>query len=69
LLKTLKENGISYADNFNEAVILTDYAVEARYLIISEPVTEDEYKEAVQMAKLVYNWVEFEIDRQHKLGI
>ncbi|MGE5682602.1 MAG: HEPN domain-containing protein [Bacillota bacterium] len=69
LLKTLKVNGISYPDDFNEAVILTDYAVETRYPIVSEPVTEEEYKEAVRIAELVYNWVESEIDRQYKLGI
>lgn len=69
LLKTLKLNGVSYPDEFNEAVILTDYAVETRYPIVSEPVTEEEYKEAVRIANLVYNWTESEIDRQLKLRI
>lgn len=69
LLKTLKVNGVSYPDDFNEAVILTDYAVETRYPIVSEPLTEEEYKEAVRIAELVYNWIEAEIDKQYKLGI
>ncbi|MGE5497359.1 MAG: HEPN domain-containing protein [Syntrophothermus sp.] len=69
LLKTLKINGISYPDEFKNAVTLTDYAVETRYPVISEPVTEEEYKEAVQIAEQVYNWVESEVDKQYKLGI
>lgn len=38
LLKTLSTNGVTYPDEFKDAVTLTDYAVETRYPVISEPV-------------------------------
>ena len=41
-----------------EAVDLTDYAVETRYPGTTEPVTEDEYRQAVAMAEKVVQWVE-----------
>lgn len=69
LLNTLKQNGIDFPEEFMESVILTDYAVETRYPVISEPVTEEEYHDALQIAKSIYNWIEAEIDRQYKLGI
>jgi HEPN domain-containing protein len=37
---------------------LSDYAVEARYPGPMEPITEDEYKEAIEMAEEVVSWVE-----------
>jgi len=41
-----------------EAVHLTDYAVETRYPGRVEPVTEDEYREAVALADRVVQWAE-----------
>ena len=40
-----------------DAVILTEYAVSARYPGDYEPVDENEYNEAVQMAEKVINWI------------
>jgi len=40
------------------ASILSDYAVESRYPGLAEPVTEREYKEAVDIAKEVVRWAE-----------
>ena len=37
---------------------MSDYAVEARYPGPMEPITEDEYKEAIEMAEDVVSWVE-----------
>ena len=37
---------------------LTDYAVEARYPGVTEPVTSGEYEEALALAGEVYLWVE-----------
>ena len=41
-----------------EAVALTDYAVTPRYPGEQEPVTEDEYLEAVRLAGAVVAWAE-----------
>lgn len=41
-----------------ESTKLTDYAVSMRYPGDYEEITEDEYKEAIQLASAVLNWVE-----------
>lgn len=38
--------------------ILTDYAVSARYPGISEPVTDSEHSQAIQIAEKVLLWAE-----------
>lgn len=68
LLKTLKDNGIKYPEDFEKAVILTGYAVETRYPLISEAVTDVEFKEALKIAEQVYNWIEQEIETQYGIG-
>ncbi len=37
---------------------MTDYAVSMRYPGDYEEITEDEYKEAIQLASAVLNWAE-----------
>jgi HEPN domain-containing protein len=69
LLKTLKESEVNYPEEFNKAVILTGYAVETRYPVMSEAVTEEEYQEALQIAEQVYTWIEQEIENQYRLGL
>jgi HEPN domain-containing protein len=58
LLTVLEQNGLSLPEQIRAAAELSDYAVEARYPGPMEPVTEDEYKEAVRMAEMVVSWVE-----------
>jgi HEPN domain-containing protein len=58
LLTVLEENGISLPEEIRAAAELSDYAVEARYPGPMEPVTEDEYKEAVKAAEAVLSWAE-----------
>ncbi len=58
LLTVLEQNGISLPEQIRAAAELSDYAVEARYPRPIEPVTEDEYKEAVTIAEMVVSWVE-----------
>jgi HEPN domain-containing protein len=58
LLTVLEQNGISFSEEIRAAAELSDYAVEARYPGPMEPVTEDEYKEAVRMAESVFAWVQ-----------
>ena len=41
-----------------EAVILTRYAFETRYPGPFEPVTEEEYREAVRLAEAVVTWAD-----------
>ena len=38
------------------AASLTDYAVVTRYPVNLEPVTEEEYREAVHLAEAVVDW-------------
>lgn len=40
-----------------DAVILTDYTVMSRYPSATEPIDDDEYKQALQHAKTVVDWV------------
>lgn len=47
------------------AAQLTDYAVEARYPGPVEPVTEEEYAEALQLAEAVVNWADQQIKGPH----
>ena len=58
LLTALEQNGISLPEQIRAGAELSDYAVEARYPGPMEPVTEDEYKEAVRIAEMVVSWVE-----------
>jgi len=58
LLTVLEQNGLSLPEQIRAAAELSDYAVEARYPGPMEPVTEDEYKEAVKTAEMVVSWVE-----------
>jgi hypothetical protein len=44
-----------------EAVILNSYSTEARYPSLGEPVTTEEYQEAVRLAEAIVTWAEKEI--------
>ena len=58
LLTVLEQNGIGLPEPIRAAAELSDYAVEARYPGPMEPITEDEYKEAIKTAEDVVSWVE-----------
>ena len=58
LLRTLEESGVVIPSTVRDAVELTEFAVEARYPGPFEPVTEDEWKRAVELAETVVSWVE-----------
>jgi HEPN domain-containing protein len=57
LLELIADTGINIPDEIKEAVILTEYAVSARYPGDYEPVNENEYNEAVQLAEKVICWI------------
>jgi HEPN domain-containing protein len=46
------------------AIRLTDYAMTARYPSRDAPVTEDEYREAVDLAEVVVRWAQEVIGRR-----
>ena len=52
----LEAAGVDLPDAVREAVVLTRYAVETRYPGIAEPVTEEEYQQAIALADAVVSW-------------
>ena len=57
-LLDLLPSDIALAQNLQNAASLTDYAVMSRYPAELEPVSEEEYREAVQLAEAVVTWAE-----------
>lgn len=57
LLRLIEQASETVPQNINRVVRLTDYAVETRYPGLFEPVTEEEYREAVALAAQCLEWV------------
>ncbi len=57
-LMDLLPKDLPVPEEAKEAPILTDYAVLTRYPVSLEPVTEQEYREAVRIAEAVVQWAE-----------
>ena len=60
-LTLLEQNEITLSEEIRAAATLTNYSVEARYPGPFEPVTEDEFKEALRLAEAVVTWAESQI--------
>jgi HEPN domain-containing protein len=58
LLAWLKDQEVPIPPEVEEAQILTVYASESRYPGLAEPVTNDEYREAIRQASGVVRWAE-----------
>lgn len=58
LLTGLAATGLALNEEIKLAADLTSYAWESRYPYIGEPVTEEEYREAVRLAETVVAWAE-----------
>ncbi len=58
LLTLLENHGIELPETVRMAASLTDYSVEARYPGPFEPVTEDEFREALSLAEGVVAWAD-----------
>jgi len=58
LVELLEQQGENIPSGIREVVRLTNYAVEARYPGLAEPVTQQEYEMAVALAEEVVRWVE-----------
>ena len=54
----LLPEGLDLPEEAREAAILTVYAVQTRYPGNLEPVTEEEYREALRIAEAVLRWAE-----------
>ena len=64
LLKILSNSKkVDVPRELREAVVLTDYAVTARYPGNWEPLCNQDYRKAVQLARDVFNWAGSIIDR------
>ena len=57
LLTLLEQNGFELPEGIRSGAELSGYAVEARYPSLMEPVTEQEYKEAIVIAEQIVTWV------------
>ena len=57
LLEIASETKTEIPAEIRKAIDLTDYAVKTRYPGESEPVTKEEYEEAVTIAETIYSWV------------
>lgn len=57
LFDLISKSGTEIPDDLNGAVILTRYAVHTRYPGLAEPVSEEDYQEALALAEKVFNWV------------
>jgi len=56
LITTCQDAGIAWPDELDEAAELTEYAVVTRYPGPSSEVTEEEYREAIDIAGKVFAW-------------
>ncbi len=61
LLTLLEQGGVSLPEDIRFAAALTDYSVEARYPGPFEPVTEEEFREALLIAGNVVSWAESQL--------
>jgi HEPN domain-containing protein len=62
LVTLLTNNGFAVPKEVEEAVELTEYAVEARYPGPFEPVTREEHGRAVMLARAVVEWATARLD-------
>jgi HEPN domain-containing protein len=57
LLRLMEQSGQAVPDEMRRIVRLSDYAVETRYPGVFEPVTEQDYREALDLAARCVEWV------------
>jgi HEPN domain-containing protein len=57
LIAGLRRNGLTIPTEADEAAVLSGFAWESWYPGLSEPVTLDEYREAILQAEAVVTWV------------
>jgi HEPN domain-containing protein len=62
LLSLVEQGGLALPPAVRRAAILSEYAVQARYPGIAEPVTLEEYEEAIEIARNVVTWAESTVE-------
>ena len=63
LLDLLKTSGLTIPEGVDEALELSDYAVQTRYPGEWEPLTKAEAQHALERAALVLAWVEVQLEK------
>src|SRR3990170_1593178 len=63
LLTLLENKGVILPEEIKASAELTDYSVESRYPGPFEPVTEEEFRKALQIAEAVVAWAESQIEK------
>lgn len=58
LFDLLRENNVQLPENADDALFLTDYAVQTRYPGFYHPVDEEEFTEAYEIASTIFDWAE-----------
>jgi HEPN domain-containing protein len=56
LITGLRQNGLCVSEAVEDAVVLTSYAFETRYPGLAEPVSDEEYRQAIELAQTVVHW-------------
>jgi HEPN domain-containing protein len=56
LISLVKEAGIPWPEGLDQAADLTEYASETRYPGSVEPVSEEDYRQAVAIAEQILTW-------------
>jgi len=64
LLTLVEQASQHIPERVRQAGALSDYAVESRYPGLAEPVTQEEYEEAVAIAEEVVRWVGDALERE-----
>jgi len=64
LIELLEEKNVTVPEAVQNAKILTGYAVETRYPGDYEPVDEDDYFKAIEIAEKVLRWVKKGMDKE-----
>jgi HEPN domain-containing protein len=57
-LTRLEQSGVALPDRVKDAATLTDYSVEARYPGPFEPISEQEFRNSLEIAETVVAWAE-----------
>lgn len=64
LLTLLEESGADIPEDVRSAETLTPYAVITRYPTLFEPVTEEQYQEALELAEAVLRWARQQVGEE-----
>lgn len=64
LIELIEETGMVLPEEIKDAIMLSEYAVTTRYPGDYEPVSEDEYNEAVVISEKVVDWITKKVREQ-----